>query len=370
MKQSLLLFSFSVLMFGCAKQNEFQPPPPPQVGVEAPLVEDVTLYETFPGRVQARDSVVIEARVSGFLEIIHFEDGADVKQGDLLFTIEQDGYQAALNAAKAQLAQAKAAQSLAEASLSRKKKAFQSQAVSELDVLSAEADVEAAAAAVQAAEASVESAALNLSYTTIAAPMSGVMSDASVSPGNLVGPGGVTNLALLVSADKANVLFSMDERRLLPKMRMLAETTGVGVKHLPSVNLSLADGEEYPLEGQVDFSDNVVNPQTGTLDVRAVFENPDRLLIDGMFARVEIPIPVSDAMMVPETAIQKDLVGSYVYTLDEENTVRVTYLEVGALTEGRRIVTAGLDPGAQVVTQGIQRVRPGIKVSTGTAGTE
>jgi RND family efflux transporter MFP subunit len=366
-----LFFSLGglLLLAGCAKQNEFVPPPPPQVGVEPPTIQDVTLYQTFPGRVEARDSVVIEARVSGFLETIHFEDGADVKKGDPLFTIEQAGYQAALNASKAQLAQARAAESLAEASLSRKKKAFESQAVSELDVLSAEADLEAAAAAVQAAEAAVESAELDFSYTEIVAPMDGRMSDSAVSVGNLVGPGGVTDLAFLVSTDQANVIFSMDERRLLPKMRMLAEASGVGVERLPNVRLSLADGKLYPEEGKVDFADNVVNAQTGTLDVRAIFENPQGLLIDGMFARVEIPIPVSGAMLVPETAIQKDLVGSFVYTLNGEDMVEATYLETGALTEGQRIVTGGLDPGARVVTRGIQRVRPGVKaaVSTGAA---
>lgn len=324
MKQTTLPLALLIaLLAGCAKQNEFQPPPPPQVTVAPPTVEDVVLYETFPGRVQARDSVMIEARVSGFLEEIHFTDGALVKKGDKLFTIEQAGYQAALNATKAQLAQAKAAKSLAEASLSRKQKAFETQAVSELDVLSAEADLEAASAAVQAGEAAVEAAELDFSYTVISAPMNGFISDAAVSVGNLVGPGGVTDLALLVRSDQANVIFSMDERRLLPKMRMIGEVSEgeIGVERLPPVKLSLADGKPYPLEGKVDFADNTVNVLTGMLDIRAVFENPQLLLIDGMFARVEVPIPVTGAMLVPETSIQKDLVGSFVYTLNAESVV-------------------------------------------------
>lgn len=370
MKTFLLPCIGLLLLAGCSKQNEFQPPPPPQVGVQPPLIADVTLYETFPGRVSAKDSVVLVARVPGFLQEIHFRDGAIVKQGDLLFTIEQAGYEAALNASKGQLAQAKAAQSLADAALSRKKKAFESQAVSELDVLSAEADVEAAAAAVQSAQAAVEAAELNLSYTEVFAPMDGVISDAAVSTGNLVGPGSVSNLARLVSVEQANVRFSMDERRLLPKLRMLAASTGVGIEGLPPVRLSLADGKIYPLEGKVDFAGNVLSSQTGTLEVRAVFDNPDRLLIDGMFARVEIPVPVPGAMLVPETAIQKNLVGSYVYTLNGENVVEISYIEPGALTEGRRIVLGGLDPGARVITKGIQRVRPGVKAAVSSGGGE
>lgn len=370
MKNIAALCGCVFLIAGCAKENVFQPPPPPQVGVAAPVVEDVTLYESFPGRVEARDTVAIVARASGYLEEIHFMDGAEVKKGDPLFTIEQDAYIAAMNATKAQLAQAEASKSLAEAGLSRKKKAFEMQAVSELDVLSAEADLEAADAAVQAAQAAVEAAELDFSYTVITAPMDGQISDASVSLGNLVGPGGVTDLALLVSVDKANVIFSMDERRLLPKMRMLAETGDVGVERLPPVRLTLADGKLYESEGKVDFVDNVVNVQTGTLEIRAVFENPRGFLVDGMFARIGVPIPISQAMMVPETAIQKDLVGSFVYTLNAESTVEATYIEVGALSEGRRIVTGGLSPDARVVINGIQRVRPGVKAAIRNAGAE
>lgn len=364
MKTLLLFSAFLLLMAGCAKQNEFQPPPPPQVGVQAPTVEDITLYQIFPGRIEARDSVRIEARVSGFLETIHVKDGATVKKGDPLFTIEPESYQAAVNAAKAQLAQAEAARSLADAALSRKKRAFETQAVSELDVLSAEADLDATAAAVQAAEAALERAELDLSYTEIKAPMDGVMSKASVSTGNLVGPGGVTDLALLVRVDKANVIFNMDERRLLPRLRELTDREDPSLEQLPKVGLSLADGETYAQEGSIDYVDNVIDATTGTLRVRAVFENPDRLLIDGMFARIRVPIQVTDAMWVPETALQRDLVGPFVYVLDDQSMVQPAYLTLGRLTEGRRLVQEGLERDSKVIVDGIQRVRPGVKATT------
>jgi RND family efflux transporter MFP subunit len=362
---SAVLFSAGVLCFlsACKPPNEFQPPPPPVVSVENPVMKDVTLYDTFPGRVEARDSVTLTARVSGFLNEIHFADGAPVKKGQKLFTIEQEGYLAAVNAAKAYLAQAEAGLSLAKASLSRKQKAFESQAVSELDVLTAEADVQAAEASVKSAAAGLEQAELNLSYTVIMSPMDGVMSKREVSIGNLVGPGAVSDLAYLVSVDPANVYFSIDERRLLPKMRAFTSKPDKNLKNVSPVKLVLADAGDYAVEGKIDYIDNTLNAQTGTLKVRAVFENPNGLLVEGMFARVKIPNEVTDAMLIPEVAIQRDLVGSFVYTLDDKNTVESTYIEIGALLEGRRIVTKGLTKTSRVVTKGVQRVRPGVTVS-------
>lgn len=358
---SLMTAAAVILPFsGCRKPNEFQPPPPPEVTVQAPEVKDVTRYEVFSGRVEARDSVVLVARVGGFLDEIHFQDGASVSKGDLLFTIEPDAYLAAANAAKAALAQAEAGRSLAKASLSRKRKAFESQAVSELDVLTAEADVEAAEAAVKVAAASLEQAELNLSYTQIYAPLDGVISKSTVSEGNLVGPGGVTELALMVSADRANVLFNMDERRLLPRLRQLAESEAR--QKVPPVKLELADGAEYALEGELDYIGNTLDPLTGTLPVRAVFDNPNSILIQGMFARVKFPVQLPQAMLIPELAIQRDLVGSYVYTLSAENIVEAVYLELGPLLDGERVVKSGLDRSARVVVRGIQRVRPGVTV--------
>jgi RND family efflux transporter MFP subunit len=331
-------------------------------------VEDVTLYEIFPGQVEARDSVQIVARVPGVLEKIHFTDGQTVLKGDRLFTIEQESYQAALDAAKARLAQTEAARSLADAALKRKKRAYETRAVSELDVLAAEADLQAAEAALDSARAEVEQAELSLSYTEIFAPIDGVISSAAVSAGNLVGPGAVAELAFLVRVDIANVMFSIDERRLLPKLRMIAEDDGVRTENLPMIGLELADGKLYSPEGKIDYVDNVIDEATGTLQVRAVFDNPERLLVDGMFARVRIPVPMNDAMLVPETAIQRDLVGTYVYVLNDENLVEIVYLEIGSLIEGKRIVTKGLSSDARLVLKGIQRVRPGVRVTVSSGG--
>ena len=362
MKTLAWLFGATLVLTGCDQPNTFQAPPPPEVTVASPVQEDVTLFEVFPGQIQARDQVQLVARVSGILQEIHFTDGAMVSAGDLLFTIEPEVYEAGLKAARAHLAQMQAGQGLAEASLLRKKKAYESRAVSELDVLSAEADLEAANAALDAARAAVEQAELQLSYTRITAPMDGVMSKATMSVGNLVGPGAVSGLAQLVRVDVANVVFSVDERSLLPRLRERAEAVGKEAAALPEIGLELADGDLYALSGQIDYLDPVIDAATGTLQVRAVFDNPDRLLLDGMFARVRIPVPVSDALLVPERAIQRDLVGPHVYVLTADNTVEAAYLELGGRLGDRRIVEDGLAVDARVVVRGIQRVRPGMQV--------
>lgn len=347
----------------CRKPNEFQPPPPPEVTVQNPELKDVVLYETFPGRVEARESITLVARVNGFLQEVHFEAGSKVKAGDLLFTIEQEAYIAAVNAAKATLAQAKAGLSLSQASLSRKEQAFKAQAVSELDVLTAQADVQAAEALVQVASAQLEAAELNLSYTKIPAPMDGVISRKFVSEGNLVGPGAVSQLALLLSIEQANVYFSADERRLLPKLRDRESNPDRVAKSLSTVKLVMADGNDYPLEGKVDYVGNNLDTLTGTLQVRAVYDNPNGFLIQGMFAKVKVPKQREGAMLIPEIAIQRDLLGTYVYTLTAEDKVESTYIALGEMYGQQRIVNGGLDKNARVVIKGIQRVRPGANVT-------
>ncbi len=370
MNRTLLLLPLTALVLtSCQEKNTFAPPPPPQVTVQMPVIQDVTLYETFPGRVDNKDSVELTARVQGFLEKIHFEDGAMVKKGDLLFSIEKENYEAAVNAAKASVAQAEAGLSLAKAALSRKQRAFETQAVSELDVLTAEAEVQQAEAALQTANANLEQAELNLSYTEIYAPMDGVIDRSTVSEGNLVGSMGSSDLAMLVRTDPMQVYFSMDERRLLPKLRQIADSK-MTLEEMPDVSLALADGELYEHTGRIDFADNVVNANTGTLDVRAEFPNPQSILIGGMFARVRLPIPVEQAMLIPEISIQRDLSGPFVYILDDTGTVQSAYVKLGSQVEEERVILEGLQKNDRVVVKGIQRVRPGVKANTAAPGSQ
>lgn len=367
--RSLMLLAAIGLSAACGPRNTFQPPPPPEVTVAPPTREDVTVYHGFPARVDAVETIELQARVPGFLTRIHFKEGAFVANGDLLFTIEPEPYEAALAGANARLAQAEASRNLAEAALQRKQRAFEKQAVSELDVLTAEADVQAAEAAVEAARAAVATAEINLSYTTLAAPVDGRISRSFVSEGNLVGAGGTTRLAVLVSTDPMQVYFSIDERRLLPRM-LAAIERGETRATMPPVKLELADGAEYPLEGRIDYFDNVIDRETGTLDGRAVFANPDGLLAPGMFARILIPEQIAGALLVPELSIQRDLLGPYVLTVGADNKVESAYVELGPRLGERRVIADGLPPDARVIVKGMQRARPGLPVNPSAPGQE
>ena len=359
-----------LFLAGCRPENTFAPPPPPLVTTSQPDQETVTVFHSIPGRMEAVESVEIRARVAGYLNTVSFEDGALVTKGQALYEIEPDPYIATLNSAKAQRAQAEANRNLADAALKRKKKAFENQAVSELDVLTAEADVQVADAAVQSADAAKETAELNLSYTKLSAPIDGRISRNYVTEGNLVGGTEATLLALLTSINPIHVYFSVDERRLLDLKDAYSETdieTQTSHTKVPPVQLVLANGELYGSTGSVDYGDSTLDADTGTMMARAVFENPSETLHPGMFARVQFSRELENAMLVPELSIQRDLVGPYVLVVNPESMVEAVYVELGPRVEQRRVIRSGLDRESQVIIKGLQSARPGIKVQTGGA---
>ena len=349
------------LSFGCAKKNEFQAPPPPEVTVQNPEQKDVTIYQGFPGRLVASDRVEIRARVEGFLMSIDFTDGQRVKKGDLLFTIEPEAYKAALQSAEARLAQAEASKKLAEATLQRTKKAKESEAVSELDVLSAEAEMQGAEASVKEAQAAIEKAKLDLSYVEIRAPMAGRLSRRTLSVGNLVGDTGSTLLTTLVQEAPIDVFFDIDERSLLP---FLEKGTGKvnPSKNLPPIKLEMANGSLHTEEGILNYIDPEIDPDTGTLRARAVFANKGAKLMPGLYGKILIPEEVKNAILVPDLAIQRDMSGPFVLVVTAENKVESRYIKSGALVDTNRIVEEGLAADERVIIEGIQRARPGITV--------
>lgn len=373
------------LLIGCAPENTFVAPPPPEVEVQKPQIEDTVVWLEFPGRTQAFKRVEIRARVQGFLESREFKPGQFVKKDSVLFKIEPEQFEAAVTAAEGNLAKAKADFEIAKTNAQRRRDAFErNQAVSEIDVLSAEAEQKAAEAAVSIAEAALTDAKRDLSYTQIVTAVAGRASRDLVDQGNLVGADGPTLLTTVIQDDPVYFNFEVNERVILPYLKnrpnaerpSLADAKDVGEE----LQLTLSDGSRYPLPGAFDFIDNAVDPDSGTIQVRAVFKNPDGGLADGLFGRIGIPETIKNAVLVPRASVQRDLGGSFVLVVDpEDKVVRRVVIPTNFTVEENRIIegfdeetSTGLKTDDRIVVSNLQRARPGIVVAPtetdGTAG--
>ncbi len=360
-----VLLSSLLLMAGCREKNTFVAPPPPKVTVVNPVQKTVTHYAEYTGQTAAVETVEIRARVEGTLQSIHFNDAAFVKKGDRLFVIDPRPYQASFDEAQAELATRQAELRLAEATLQRKESAYKDQAVSEVAVIEARALRDQAVAAIAAARAAIETARLNLSYTEMRSPISGRIGRNRVDVGNLVGASEKTLLATIVSENPIYAYFNINERDLLEFQKhhtgQSGPTNGNG-KTL--VFMGLSNVEDYPYEGQIDFTDNRVDPQTGTIQVRGVFKNPKGFLLPGLFARVRIPIgDQKDALLVPERSLGIDQQGYYLLSVTAENVVEYLPVKVGPLVEGMRVIKSGVKAADRIVVNGLQRARPGTTVN-------
>ncbi len=354
---------------GCKdKKAAYVPPPPPEVTVQKPVQRTVTEFAEYTGHTEAVATVELRARVEGFLERVEFTPSAKVKKGQLLFIIDPRPYQARVNQAKAKVATSEAELKAARATLLRKERAYKDRAVSEVEVIQARADMAKAAAGVQAAKADLESAMIDLGYTHIHSPIDGRISRTLVDVGNLVGAGEATLLSTVVQEDPIFVYFYVSERDLLFYLNQPGHKREGGEP--PEVLMGLANEKGYPHRGKVDYVDNQVDPNTGTIQVRAVFPNPEEKIFPGLFARLRLPYAeIKDALLVPETALGFDQGGRYLLVVGDDGKVQFRRVELGPLQDdGLRVIRKGLKAGEWVIVNGVQRVRPGIKVKPVEAG--
>jgi RND family efflux transporter MFP subunit len=327
----------------------------------------VTDYADFTGRTAAVDSVEVRARVWGYLDKVNFKEGALVKKDDVLFEIDPRLYRADFERARGTVAQYEARMYRAERDYRRAKTLLTRGAVGQEEYDRYEADYREAVANLDVAKANRDLAALNLGYTRIAAPVTGRVSRYVVTVGNLIQSGdqsGGTLLTTLVSVDPMYVYFDMDERTVLRVRQLIREGKATSAREAEwPVALGLANEEGFPHRGTINFEDNQVNPKTGTLRVRGVFSNKDELLSPGLFARVRVPIGRAHrALLVTDRAIDTDQGQKVLYVVNEKDEVVSRVVRLGALHDGLREITEGLEAGERVVVSGLQQVRPGVTV--------
>lgn len=360
-----LVMASPIVFAGCQKAA---PPPaqvkPAEVFVAYPTEEVVTESEDFTGRTMAVNTVEIRARVTGYLEKVHFQDGADVKAGDLLAEVDPRSYKAEADRARATRAQSQARLDRVSRQLIRARQLIEKKTISLEEFELAESDHSEALATLDAAVASQEAADLNLSFTKITSPIDGQISRRLVDPGNLV-KADDTPLATVVSLSPIHAYFDVDERTVLRIRRLIQQGKIKSARDSQTiVNIGLADQEEFPLEGTVNFIDNQVDAATGTLRLRAAVNNEERFLAPGMFVRVRVPIGAPHpAVLVREEALGADQGQRFVYVVNDKDEIVYQRVTVGMTRGKRRVIETGLTLSDRVVVSGLQRVRPGVKVT-------
>jgi multidrug efflux system membrane fusion protein len=365
--RSLTLLVVALSLAACKDtRNTYAPPPPPRVDVAQPARKPVTAYFALTGNTAAINSVDLVARVQGFLTSIDYADGAGVDKGAQLFTIEKDTYQAQLDQAKANVESAKAAEVNAKANYQRQSTLAKQDFASQATLDSARASYEQAVGSTLASQASLEVANINFGYTTILAPFDGVVTTHLVDIGSLVGVSGPTKLATIVQLNPIYVNFNVSEAQVLQvKQNFVKQGRALNNTEFQTIPVEIGlQGEEgYPHKGHLDYVSPQVDPSTGTLSVRGVFENKDRALLPGFFARVRVPISSpKESLLIPDIAIGVNQEGSYVLVLGKDDVIEQKLVKPGQRVGRLRAIDSGIDAEDWVVTAGIQFATPGAKV--------
>jgi len=356
------------LLTGCDnKPAASSGPGLPAVTVSLPVQQKITEWDEYTGRFVAVKTVEIRARVSGFIDSIHFKDGQIIKQGDLLFIIDPRPYRLAVEQATADRDRARAKLAIATHDVERATPLVRSQSVTEREFDTRKSTQEDASAAVMSADAAMKQAQLNLEWTEVRAPIAGRISDRRVDAGNLIagGQSGATLLTSIVSIDPIHFVFDGSEANFIHYLRLAAAGERPSSRDVQNpVAVRLADESDYKHLGRMDFVDNVVNAKTGTIRGRAIFDNKDGLLTPGFFGRVRLFGGEHDALLLPDSAIASDQSNKIVFTVAADDTVGVKRVELGPLAHGLRVIRSGLNAGDRVVIEGLARARPGQKVKT------
>lgn len=336
------------------------------------IEREVNEWDEFTGRLEAVEKVEIRPRVSGYIESVNFQEGKEVKKGDVLFVIDPRPYQAELSRAEAEAEQARARLQLAKSELERAARLLQTRMVSQQLYDERNSAVHEAEAGLHAAQAAAQNARLNIEFTRVTAPIDGRTSRAEVTVGNLVTGGAsgapATLLTTVVSLDPIYAYFEGDEQIYLKYVTLARSGERASSREVRNpIYLGLANEQGHPHQGYMDFVDNQLNPATGTIRARAVFDNKDRLFTPGLFARLKlIGSGKFTAVLINDRAVGTDQSQKFVLVLGAENKVEYRPVKIGRLIEGLRVVKEGLKPGERIVVNGLQRVRPGMPVTPQT----
>jgi RND family efflux transporter MFP subunit len=350
--------AMALALAGCGRQAEHPTSAPPKVTVTEPEQRAVLEYEELPGRVAAIDHVVVKARVTGYLNKVHFQEGAEVREGDLLYTIDPREYQAAFASAEAALQQSQAETAQAHSDYQRSMQLSTQKVIAAQETEKQGTVALAAEAGTRSAQARLAKAKLDLEYTEIRSPVSGKISRTSVTEGNLVANG--DTLTTIVSQDPVYVYFDAPERVVLRWDKAVGDEARRGLTARARAFVGLLNEEGFPREGTVDFSDNEVSAGTGTLKMRAVVPNDDRRLRIGMFARVRLTLDQPrPTLLVPERAVGVDQGQRFTYVVNGDNKVEYRKVLIGQVYDGKLAILEGLQPDDRVITEGLQLLRPG-----------
>lgn len=362
----ILFSSLSLLLAGCTEEQAapgagMMQMPPPQVSVEAVTKQDIKEWKTYTGRLEAAQSIVVMPRTSGYVVEVGFEDGAHVKKGDLLFQVDYRTIKAEVKQLEAEVRKSAAEIELAERDLKRAESLRKKNAISQEQLDNSRTHLSKAKAALESAKANLLRSKVLEAITTVRAEFDGQVSNARVKVGSSV-IAGSTVLTTLVSTDKVHAYFDVDEQTY-SKLRVLAKGQSLETMNIP-VFMNLFGEQGYPHEGVIDFVDNQVDISTGTIRLRAAFDNAEGLFTPGMFARLKMQVGETyEGIAIDEKAIGTDLSSRYVLVVGDNNIVGYQPVELGPRVEGLRVIRSGLNGGETIITKGLQRARPGAPVS-------